>query len=58
MARVMKVRRLKQDEIRKSLDIVWKVFCKYEAASYPENSKVAFLQAIQSEDYLNMLAAY
>ena len=54
----MKVRRLKQDEIRKSLDLVWKVFCKYEAASYPENSKVAFLQAIQSEDYLNMLAAY
>lgn len=54
----MKVRRLKQDEISKSLDLVWRVFCKYEAVSYPESSKAAFWQAIHSADYLNMLTAY
>ena len=54
----MKVRRLKRDEINKSLDLVWRVFCRYEAVSYPESSKAAFWQAIHSEDYLNMLTAY
>ena len=54
----MKVRRLKQDEISESLGLVWRVFCRYEAVSYPESIKAAFWQAIHSEDYLNMLTAY
>lgn len=54
----MDIRRLKQDEIIKSLDLVWDVFCRYEAVNYPESAKAAFWQAIHSQDYLNTLTAY
>ena len=54
----MKVRRLKRDEINKSLDLVWNVFCEFEATNYPEHGKALFWQAIHSEDYLNILTAY
>ena len=40
------------------LEMVWKVFCEYEAVDYPEGGKEAFYQAIHSEEYLATLEVY
>ena len=52
------IRPLTKTELINSLELVWKVFCEYEAVDYPESGKQAFYQAIHSEEYLNMLTAY
>ena len=54
----MEIRALTREELFSSLDLVWKVFCDYEAVNYPEDGKMAFYNAIHSEEFLNMLSAY
>ncbi|MGN0379183.1 MAG: GNAT family N-acetyltransferase [Butyrivibrio sp.] len=52
------IRALRRDELENALPLVWDVFCEYEAVNYPESGKLAFWNAIHSEDYLDMLSAY
>lgn len=54
----MEIRLLTREELNRSLDLVWKVFCDYEAVNYTEYSKRVFYDAIHSRDYLAMLTAY
>lgn len=52
----MKLKRLTADEIYDALPLVWDVFCRSEACSYPEEGKNAFYEAIHDEEYLRGLA--
>ena len=54
----MEIRLLTRGELDQSLDLVWKVFCEYEAVNYTEDSRQVFYDAIHSKDYLDMLTAY
>ena len=54
----MEIRLLTRDELNIALDLVWKVFCEYEAVNYTETSRQAFYDAIHSEKYLDTLTAY
>ena len=54
----MEIRLLTREELDQSLDLVWKVFCEYEAVNYTEDSRQVFYDAIHSKDYLDMLTAY
>ena len=54
----MEIRLLTREELDQSLDLVWKVFCEYEAVNYTEDSRRFFYDAIHSKDYLDMLTAY
>ena len=47
-----------REELDISLELVWKVFCEYEAVNYTEDSRQVFYDAIHSKDYLDMLTAY
>ena len=51
----MEIRLLTREELDQSLDLVWKVFCEYEAVNYTEDSRQIFYDAIHSKDYLDML---
>ena len=54
----MKIKKLNHKKLTDALPLVWKVFCDYEAADYPENSRKAFWDAIHTEEYLATLTAY
>ncbi|MCQ2567935.1 MAG: GNAT family N-acetyltransferase [Mogibacterium sp.] len=54
----MEIRLLTRDELSSALELVWKVFCEYEAVNYTETSKQVFYDAIHSKEYLDMLTAY
>ena len=54
----MEIRKLSKNELEIALEMVWKVFCEYEAVNYPESGKEAFYRAIHSEEYLAMLDVY
>lgn len=54
----MEIRSLTIDELNRALDLVWKVFCEYEAVNYTEDSKQTFYEAIHTREYLDMLTAY
>lgn len=54
----MEIKKLSKNELEIALEMVWKVFCEYEAVDYPEGGKKAFYQAIHSEEYLATLEAY
>ena len=54
----MEIKKLSKNELEIALEMVWKVFCEYEAVNYPEGGKEAFCQAIHSKEYLAMLEAY
>ena len=51
---MLEIKLITREELDKSLDLVWQVFCEYEAANYAEDSKQAFYDAIHSKDYLDM----
>ena len=53
----MEIRLLTRGELDQSLDLVWKVFCEYEAVNYTEDSRQVFYDAIHSKDYLDMLTS-
>ena len=55
---IMIIRLLTKEELNKSLDFIWRVFCDYEAVNYPEDGKQAFYKVLHSEDYLKILTAY
>lgn len=54
----MEIRLLSRDELNNALDLVWKVFCEYEAVNYTETSRQVFYDAIHTEEYLDSLTAY
>ena len=54
----MEIKKLSKNELEIALEMVWKVFCEYEAVNYPEGGKEAFCQAIHSKEYIAMLEAY
>ena len=54
----MEIKKLSKNELEIALEMVWKVFCEYEAVNYPESGKEAFYRAIHSEEYLAMLEVY
>ncbi|MGN0294248.1 MAG: GNAT family N-acetyltransferase [Lachnospiraceae bacterium] len=54
----MKIKKLSRRKLVNALPLVWEVFSEYEAVDYPEEGKRAFRNAIYSEEYLDMLAAY
>ena len=54
----MEIKSLTRDELNNALDLVWKVFCEYEAVNYTEESRKVFYDAIHSEEYLDSPTAY
>ena len=49
----MEIRLLTRDELNNALDLVWRVFCEYEAVNYTEESRQVLYDAIHSEEYLD-----
>lgn len=54
----MEIRLITREELDRSLNLVWNVFCEYEAVNYTEDSRQAFYDAIHAKGYLDMLTAY
>ena len=42
----MENKKLSKNELEIALEMVWKVFCEYEAVNYPEGGKEAIHQQI------------
>ena len=55
---VLEIRLLMREELNSALDLVWKVFCEYEASNYTEDARQVFYDAIHSKEYLDSLTAY
>ena len=52
------IRELRQDEIEKTLSLVWKVFQKYEVPDYTKEGTEEFYKSIHDESYLSELFCY
>ena len=48
----MEIRLLTREELNRSLDLVWKVLCDYEAVNYTEYSKRVFMEYMHFLDLL------
>lgn len=54
----MEIRKIKDYELNTALDLVWKVFIKYEAPDYGEEGVEEFRKSVWNKEYLNMLEIY
>ncbi|MGN1101151.1 MAG: GNAT family N-acetyltransferase [Huintestinicola sp.] len=54
----MKIKEIGRKKLNEALPLIWDVFCKFEAADYPEYGRQAFRDAIHDEEYLDSLKAY
>lgn len=54
----MKIRELKENEMKTALELVWKVFQTYEAPDYDEDGCKEFYQSIHDEEYIKQLRTY
>lgn len=54
----MKIREIKEEELSSALDLVWKVFLKYEAPSYPNEGIEEFRSFLNSSEEISKLNIY
>lgn len=54
----MNIKLLTKTELKDAIDFIWKVFLEFEAVNYSADNKEAFYDAINNEDYLDMLTSY
>lgn len=52
------IRKLTASETQTALDLVWKVFQKYEAPDYSKEGVEEFYRSIHDDNYLSMLSLY
>lgn len=54
----MNIRLLAKIELKDAIDFIWSVFLEFEVVNYSADGKEAFYNAINDEEYLNMLTSY
>ena len=54
----MNIKKIEENEIKKALELVWKVFLEYEAPDYSNEGIEEFKKSIDSRDFINQLEFY
>lgn len=49
----MEIRKIRKEEMKEALELVWKVFLEYEAPSYSEEGIKEFKKSIDDEEWIN-----
>lgn len=52
------IKELSPEELPEALELVWKVFCEFEAPDYTEEGIAEFHSSIHDEKYLSQLRSY
>lgn len=54
----MVIRKIKENEIKNALELVWKVFLEYEAPDYTKEGIEEFKKSINDQKFINALEIY
>lgn len=54
----MLIRKIKEEELEKALELVWKVFLEYESPDYSDEGILEFKKSINDQEFINKLELY
>ena len=54
----MEIRKIKNDEMKKTRELIWRVFLEYEAPDYTEEGIKEFKKAIEDEEWIKQRKFY
>ena len=54
----MEIRKIKKEELKEALDLVWKVFLKFESPDYSDEGIEEFRKSINNPEFINKLEIY